>query len=163
MHKLIEYICDELEELERKADKEGKLSMAEIQYGDMLAHFKKNLLKSEEMMEESEYSMDGGSYEGGSYARGGNRGGDNRGGQSRRGGMSMRGGNSYRYEGEGSYARGRGRNAKRDAMGRYSSRGGYSMDGDEMIDELRDLMQDAPDEQTRMEFQRFIQKIEQMQ
>ena len=30
MHKLIEYICDELEELERKADKEGKLSMAEI-------------------------------------------------------------------------------------------------------------------------------------
>ena len=62
-----------------------------------------------------------------------------------------------------SYARGRGRNAKRDAMGRYSSRGGYSMAGDEMIDELRDLMQDAPDEQTRMEFQRFIQRIEQMQ
>lgn len=155
MHKLIDYICDELEELERKADKDGKLSMAEIQYGDVLAHFKKNLLKSEEMMGEEDemYSMDGGSYRGGnSYARG-----DNRGGQSRRGGYSMRGGNSYRYEGEGSYARGRGRNAKRDAMGRYS------MAGDEMIDELRDMMQDAPDEQTRMEFQRFIQKIEQMQ
>ena len=168
MHKLIDYICDELEELERKADKEGKLSMAEIQYGDMLAHFKKNLLKSEEMMGEEDemYSMAGGrSYEGGgSYARGGNRGGGNRGGgQSRRGGYSMRGGNSYRYEGEGSYARGRGRNAKRDSMGRYSSEGGYSMAGDEIIDELRDLMQDAPDEQTRMEFQRFIQKIEQMQ
>jgi hypothetical protein len=157
MHKLIEYICDELEELERKADKEGKLSMAEIQYGDMLAHFKKNLLKGEEMYgEEGMYSMDGGSY-----AMGDDRGGMN--GRTRRGGRSMRGGNSYRYEGEGSYARGRGRNAKRDAMGRYSSRGGYSMAGDEMIDELRDLMQDAPDEQTRMEFQRFIQKIEQMQ
>ena len=143
MHKLIEYICDELEELERKADKEGKLSMAEIQYGDMLAHFKKNLLKGEEM-----YSMDGGSYRGGmSYARGG---------------MPMYGGNSYRYEGEGSYARGRGINAKRDAMGRYSSRGGYSMAGDEMIEELRDMMQDAPDDQTRMEFQRFISKIEKM-
>jgi hypothetical protein len=51
MHKLIDYICDELEELERKADK-GKLSMAEVQYGDMLAHFKKNLLKSEEMSDE---------------------------------------------------------------------------------------------------------------
>lgn len=165
MHKLIDYICDELEELERKADKEGKLSMAEIQYGDMLAHFKKNLLKGEEMYGEEEmYSMDGGSYEGGrSYARGGNRGGNRGGGQSRRGGYSMRGGNSYRYDGEGSYARGRGRNAKRDSMGRYSSEGGYSMAGDEMIDELRDLMQDAPDEQTRMEFQRFIQKIEQMQ
>ena len=71
----------------------------------------------------------------------------------------MRGGS---YEGR-SYARGRGRNAKRDSMGRYSSEGGYSMAGDEMIDELRDLMQDAPDEQTRMEFQRFIQRIEQMQ
>ena len=151
MHKLIDYICDELEELERKADKEGKLSMAEIQYGDMLAHFKKNLLKGEEMYGDEEmYSM-----------AGDDRGGMN--GRTRRGGRSMRGGNSYRYEGEGSYARGRGRNAKRDAMGRYSSRGGYSMAGDEMIDELRDLMQDAPDEQTRMEFQRFIQKIEQMQ
>jgi len=166
MHKLIEYICDELEELERKADKDGKLSMAEIQYADVLAHTKKNLLKGEEMMSEEDemYSMDGGSYRGGnSYARGGNRGGNRGGGQSRRGGYSMRGGNSYRYEGEGSYARGRGRNAKRDAMGRYSSEGGYSMAGDEMIDELRDMMQDAPDEQTRMEFQRFIQKIEQMQ
>lgn len=163
MHKLIEYICDELEELERKADKEGKLSMAEIQYGDMLAHFKKNLLKSEEMMgEDEEYSM-AGSYEGGSYARGG-RGG----GQSRRGGSYARGGrggssNRGGYSNEGSYARGRGRNARRDSMGRYSREEGYSMAGDDMIDELRDLMQDAPDEQTRMEFQRFIQKIEQMQ
>lgn len=154
MHKLIEYICDELDELERKADKEGKLSMAEIQYGDMLAHFKKNLLKSEEMMgEEEEYSMARGSYE-----RGGNRG-----GQSRRGGMPMYGGNSYRYEGEGSYARGRGRNARRDSIGRYSSEGGYSMAGEDMIEELRDLMRDAPDDQTRMEFQRFISKIEKMQ
>lgn len=156
MHKLMEYICDELEELERKADKEGKLSMAEVQYGDMLAHFKKNLLKADEMYEDSEYSM----AMGGSYARGGERGG--RGGQSRRGGMSMRGGNSYRYEGEGSYARGRGRNARRDSMGRYS-RDGYSMAGDEMVEELRELMQDAPDEQTRMEFEKFIRKVEQMQ
>ena len=138
MHKLMEFICDELEELERKAEKDGKLSMAEIQYVDTLAHAKKNLLKADEMWEESEYSMDGGR----SYARG------------RR---SMRGGNSYRYEGEGSYARGRGRNAKRDSMGRYSMAEG------EMIDELRDLMNDAPDEQTRMEFQRFISKIERMQ
>lgn len=160
MHKLIEYICEELEELERKADKEGKLSMAEVQYADMLAHLKKNLLKSEEMMgEEEEYSMAGErSYEGGSYARG-----RSRGGQSRRGGYSMRGGNSYRYEGEGSYARGRGRNARRDSMGRYSSEDGYSMAGEDMIEELRDLMQNAPDDQTRMEFQRFIKKIEQMQ
>lgn len=153
MHKLIEYICDELEELERKADKEGKLSMSEIQYADTLAHMKKNLLKADEMIDESEYSMAGGgsyrSYEGGSYARGGNQG----------GGGSNRAGRERR-----SYARGRGRGARRDSMGRYSREGGYSSaDSEEMVENLRELMQDAPDEQTRMEFQRFISKIEQMQ
>lgn len=148
MHKLIEYICGELEDLERKSEKEG-LSMAEVQYGDTLAHFKKNLLKGEEMMGEDEYSMAGGSYAGGSYARGG------RGGQSRRGGQAMRG--SY-----GSYTRGRGSNARRDSMGRYSREDGYSMANDEMIDELHELMQEAPDEQTRKEFQKFIQRIESM-
>lgn len=57
MHKLIDYICDELEELERKTEKDGKLSMTEVQYMDLLAHAKKNLLKGEEMMDNS-YSMD---------------------------------------------------------------------------------------------------------
>jgi hypothetical protein len=41
-------------------------------------------------------------------------------------------------------------------MGRYSS------DNNEMIMELRELMEDAPDEKTRMEFDRFIKKMEQM-
>ena len=127
MHKLVDYICDELEELERKAEKDGKLSMAEVQYMDALAHAKKNLLKSDEMMED-DYSMAGEPY--------------------------MRNRQSY--------ARGRGRNTRKDSMGRYSSRDGYSMGGDEMIMELRELMEDAPDEKTRMEFQRFIKKMEQM-
>lgn len=152
MHKLLEYICDELEEFERKADKEGKLSMAEMQYVDLLAHTKKNLLKAEEMMgEEGEYSMEsyarGRSNEGGSYAR--NRGGNQGGGSSRRS-----------YERGGSYARGR--NARRDSMGRYSREDGYSGDQEEMVEELRQLMEDAPDDRTRQEFQKFIQKIEQM-
>ena len=78
MHKLIEYICDELEDLERKAEKEGKLTAAEIQYMDTLAHTKKNLLKADQLWEESEYSEAGdGSYaRGRSYARGGRRGGN---------------------------------------------------------------------------------------
>lgn len=146
MHKLIEYICDELEELERKADKDGKLSMAEMQYADLLAHTKKNLLKAEEMSDEMEYS---GAYEDGyrgSYARGGQ--GGNRGSSNR----------SYRS----SYARGRGRNARRDSMGRYSSEGGYSRAGEDMVMELREMMEDAPDDRTRKEFERFIQKMEQM-
>lgn len=164
MDKLMEYICDELEELERKADKEGKLSMAEIEYVDKLAHIKKSLLTAEEMWEDSEYSEAGGS----SYA-------GRESGQSRRGGSSYRGGRSYARGGQGggqgqgggggsSYARGqgRGRNARRDSMGRYSREGGYSYGAEDMVQELRELMEDAPDDRTRQEFERFIQKIEQM-
>ena len=62
MHKLMEYICDELDELERKAEKGGKLSMAEIEYADKLAHIKKSLLTADELWEDSEFSnADGGS------------------------------------------------------------------------------------------------------
>lgn len=145
MHKLIEYICDELEELERKADKDGKLSMAEVQYMDTLAHAKKNILKSEEMMEDGEYSM------------------------------AMDGGSSYRYgssmAGRGfnqSRARGRGRNAKRDSMGRYSSNGrSYYNDGSSYADEMQDMiesihgiMNDLP-ENVKHDAQKFVQKLEQ--
>ena len=53
---------------------------------------------------------------------------------------------------------------RRDSMGRYSSR--YSRDkysrGNGMVDELRELMQEAPDERTKNEFHRFISKIESM-
>ena len=134
--------------------------MAEIQYGDMLAHFKKNLLSADEMWEESEYSMDGGGGMSGrrySYARGGGGRGGQGGGQG--GGSSNDG---YSRRGGGSYARGRGRNARRDSMGRYSSTGDYSRDAEDMVDQLRELMEDAPDDRTRQEFQRFIQKLEQM-
>lgn len=131
MHKLLEYVCDEMEELESKADK-GKLSMAEMQYLDTLAHTKKNLLKADEMMGEG-YSEDGdyrGNYRG-SYNRG----------------SYDRGGRSY----DGTYRTSMAR--KRDSMGRYSR---------DMADELRQMMEDAPDDRTRQEFQKFIQKIEQM-
>lgn len=57
---------------------------------------------------------------------------------------------SYRMN-RGSYAR------KRDSMGRYSSEG-YSRH--DLTDKLRDLMGEAPDERTRMEIQRLIEKME---
>lgn len=147
MHKLMEYICDELEELERKADKEGKLSMAEIEYVDKLAHIKKSLLSAEEMWEDSEYN-DAGSE----------------GGQSHRGGSSYaRGGNRGRsYDGGSSYARGRGRNAKRDSMGRYSREGGsynYSMAEDDFRMDLEELMQSAPNEQIKQKLQRMMSEM----
>lgn len=93
-----------------------------------------------------------------------------------RGDRSYRGG-SYRYDGSyndgNSYARGRGRNAKRDSMGRYSHEGsyrdgrnyrtdGYSRaDGkQEYIDHLYDMMHDAPDEKTRMGIKSMIDEME---
>ena len=140
MHKLIEFICDELDDLERKAERGGKLSMTEVQYMDTLAHAKKNLLKSEEMMDGG-YSMDrySGDYSG-EYSRG--------------------------Y----SERRGRGRNARRDSMGRYSrdrysrdrySRDGYSRDDDYSMDgdfesELEQLMEDAPNDQVRQKLQAIM-------
>ncbi len=147
MHKLMEYVCDEMKELERKASKDGKLSMAEMQYLDTLAHTKKNLLKSDEMSGEEGYS-------GMMYPR--------YYGDDRMDGRSYRDERSYaddRFYGDGrSYARGR--NAKRDSMGRYSR--GYSMAAGDMVDELRDLMEKAPDEMTKKEFRKFIDKIETM-
>lgn len=53
----------------------------------------------------------------------------------------------------------------RDSRGRYSrerySRDGYSYH-DDMIGELRHLMNEAPNEETRHEFKRFINKMESM-
>lgn len=164
MHKLIEYVCEELESLEKKAAK-GSMSAAEIEYADKLASLKKNLLKGDMLYEEmGDYSNAMGGMNtpmmGGSYARGGGRGGNS----SNRGG-SNRGGGSYAYDGmsyEGSYARGRGRNARRDSMGRYSSERGYSRDASEMADELRELMEDAPDDSIRRDIEKLLRKVEQM-
>ena len=150
MHKLIEYACDKLDELDKKAEK-GNLSMAETEYAEVLSSLRKNLLKGDmlydEVMEDGEYSGAmrpmsdmGGNYRGGSYNR------------NRDGGMSY-------ARGDG---RGRGRNAKRDSMGRYSSERGYSRDGQEMAAQLRDLMEDAPDESVRRDIERLLRKVEQM-
>ena len=70
----------------------------------------------------------------------------------------------YAYEGD-SYARGRrnnrsyarGRmNARRDSMGRYSRA------GEDLAEQLRDIMQDAPDDHIRMEIERLANKVEKM-
>ena len=124
----------------------GKMSSSDMDFIDRLTHSLKSVKTTIAMMEADEMD-DGGSY--GSYGMRG----------------YPRDGGSYRgsYDG-GSYARGRGRYANRDSMGRYSSRDGYSRDGysgaGDMVEELRNLMQDAPDEATRQEFQRMIQKLE---
>ena len=143
MHTLYVYVCDELKSLEKKAEK-GNLSMQEVQYADTLAHLKKNLMKADEMMEDEfgEYSMS--YYPMTSYAEEG-------------GGK----GTMMPYRGGGrSYARRRGANARRDAMGRYSR--GYSMADDGTVDDLRDLMNRTHDESIKDEIRRLIDKVERM-
>lgn len=152
MHELYELKEKLCEELEKYGGQE--LTAGSLEVVDKLAHAVKNIDKILEAKEEEEYSMDGGSY-----ARGGNQGGGNQGG-----GRSNRSYRGYAREGGGSYAyaRGRGRNARRDSMGRYA-RDDYSMaDSAEMVENLRMMMEEAPDDRTRQEFQKFIQKIEMM-
>ena len=56
MHKLCDYIDDELIMLEDKVGKGGKLSTSELEYADKLAHLKKSLLTNKAM--EDKYSED---------------------------------------------------------------------------------------------------------
>ena len=118
----------------------GKLTPSDMDFVDKLTHAIKCVETTIAMKE----AVDGG------YSR------DDRGGYH----------DGISYDGGSSYARGRGRNANRDSMGRYSSRGysrdddGYSNHGD-MVDELKELMHNAPDNRSRQELQRLIDKMEQ--
>ena len=69
-------------------------------------------------------------------------------------------GRNYSYERDDgpyrSYARGRGRNVRRDSMGRYSRAEGV----EELVETVRDMMQELP-QNLQMDAQRFVQKLEQ--
>lgn len=133
MHKLYELKDKLIQELEDYADN-GKFSKDDVEAIKYTASAIDHICNIVE--DEEEYSM---AYEGDG---------------------NMMGGRSY-ARGTYSRARGRGRNARRDSMGRYSRRG-YSMADDSMVTELRELMKDAPDEHIRQEFQKFIDKVERM-
>jgi hypothetical protein len=156
LYELCETIKEEIGNANDKIKKAGgKLSAGDVDYIDKLTHTLKSIKAVMAMMEE-----DGDEYSGRmSYAR------DGRGGRSYRGGsyryddgMMMTGGEDNSYARDG---RGRGSNARRDSMGRYSSRmDGYSRHGD-VVESLREVMEEAPDDRTRMEIQRLIEKMEQ--
>lgn len=146
MHKLIEYVCDELEKIEQQVSDNKKLSLTEVEYADKLAHLKKNLLRSEEIMDKG-YS-----------------------GEMRRSPSSFRDWRSYERGGSSYDERGRGTNAQRDSRGRYSTgrgysryvRDDYSMATDEIVMDLRNLMDQAPDDRMRQQIQRIVTKAENM-
>lgn len=146
LYALKEMLCKEL----KNYGKKGELTAGSLDVIDKLTHALKNLNKVIEKIEEEQYS--GRSYDGsyrGSYAY------EN--GSMSNGGSYARSMDDGSY---GSYARGRGSGARRDSMGRYAS-AGYSRNND-LVMELRELMQDAPDERTRMELEKFINKMESM-
>ena len=106
MHDLKDLLCAELEDYAEKGKKSGKMSMGDLDSIHKLTDTVKNILKIDMLEGESGYSEDGaymgeGRIYGTSYDDG------------------MRRGAGY------SYARGRGRYAKRDSMGRYSRDDGY--------------------------------------
>ena len=141
MHDLKDLLCAELEDYAEKGKKSGKMSMGDLESIHKLTDTVKNILKIDMLEEESGYSEDG------AYM-----------GEGRIYGTSYDG-----YDRGTSYARGRGRYAKRDSMGRYSSRGmsydddmsyargdrggnrGYSRDDGKayMMEQLEDMMEDA--------------------
>lgn len=143
-------LCDTISrEIEKSNDKirsaGGELSAGDIDYLDKLTHSLKSIKTTIAMMEAED--EDGGYSERG-YSR------NMDGGSSYRSGRSYRDGRTYPHMG-GSYARGRGRNARRDSMGRYSSHDGVA-------EELRSLMGSVQDESVRRDMQRLVEKVEGM-
>ena len=130
MHDLKDLLCAELEDYAEKGKKSGKMSMGDLETVHKLTDTVKNIMKIDVLKEEAGYSEDG------HYM-----------GEGRIYGTS--------YDGGSSYARGRGRYAKRDSMGRYSRdggmsyrggmRGGYSRDDGKhyMMEQLEEMMEEA--------------------
>ena len=136
MHDLKDLLCAELEDFAEKGKKSGKMSMGDLETVHKLTDTVKNIMKIDVLKEEAGYSEDGHYMgEGRIY------------GTSYDDGMHRDGGYSY--------ARGRGRYAKRDSMGRYSRdggmsyrggmRGGYSRDDGKhyMMEQLEEMMEEA--------------------
>ena len=135
MHDLKDLLCAELEDYAEKGKKSGKMSMGDLESIHKLTDTVKNILKIDMLEGETGYSEDG------AYM-----------GEGRIYGTSYDG-----YDRGTSYARGRGRYAKRDSMGRYSRddgymrrdgrgmRDGYSRDDGKayMMEQLEDMMEDA--------------------
>ena len=136
---LCEKVTEEISDINDKIEQNGgKMSSGDLEVIDKLTHALKSIKAVIGMAEyEDDYSRE----------EGGNAGGGNMGVSSNRGGRSG--------------ARGRGRNARRDSMGRYSRRG-YSRDEamEGIAEDIRDAMQSMP-EHLKKEAQKFLSKIEQ--
>lgn len=145
MHKLYELKEKLMNELEDYSEN-GKYSKDDVEAIKYISSAIDHICNIVERADDEEYSMAmgrGGSsyaYDGNSYERGGSY------------ESYARGGNR---DGR-SYARGRGRNARRDSMGRYSRA------ADDIKMQLQDIMEDAPNEQIKMEIRRLVDRMDTM-
>lgn len=144
MHKVINYLVKEIDNLEDKISRTGEISKSELECGDMQAHFLKSLLTCEAMMDGG-YSRENGGNNGYSNAR-----------QRDSMGRYMDSDPSY----GGSYAR---YNDDRSMDNGYSGRR-YSRDEGKanMISQLQGLMADAPSADEREVLQKALQQLKSM-
>lgn len=132
LHELCESLSEQLADVTRRVRKNG-MSSGDLETIEKLTHSLKSV-KGVIAMTEGEEGYSGYyPYMGGSYRNGGS------------------------YNDGGSYARGR-MNARRDSMGRYSGERGYSRN--DLADKMRELMEEAPDDRTRQEIRRLVEKME---
>lgn len=114
--------------------RKGELTAGSLEAVDKLTHSIKNI-DTIVAMEESRYSNDGHSNRG----------------------------RAYYDDMPTSNARGKTGNVRRDSMGKYSNDGlSYDEAKEDMIDELRQMMHEAPDERTKMRYKNFIKRFETM-
>ena len=134
----LEEICERLSKELKKANEKlngREMTAADTAYMDQLLHSLKSV-KTVMAMMDAENEDEGRSYEGRSYESRSYRGASGRSGR-RRDSMG-------RYSG--------------DYPGIYAGRRGRSRD-DEIISDLRNMLEDAPDEQTRNDLQRVINRM----
>lgn len=139
MHKLYNLKDKLIKELEEYGSRD--ISSGTLDVVDKLAHATKNVAKVIECCEDEEYSNAyyGGGYDGESYYEDSSM-------------AYVRPDGSYRRDAM-SHARGRGRGAKRDAMGRYSRA------SEDMRHELHELMDKATDEHTKNEIRKLMDRM----
>ena len=155
MHKLKDNIKGKLYDIEEKVERNPKaeMSLQELQKVQLMSDIIKNIDKIEILEEGGGYSEE-----------------SNWMGEGRMYGTS--------YEDGSSYARGRGRNARRDRMGRYSSNdgmsykgGSYARDGssygmsydgakEHLMDKAEEMLEMAQDPKERKAIEKFMRELE---
>lgn len=130
-------LCDIISRKVREATEKirnagGELSGGDVEYVDKLTHTLKSIKTTIAMMEAEDGRSNRDGYNGNSYKYGYNSG--------------------YYYDGN---SMARGRNVKRDSMGRYSGH----PDRQEAMAHLRMAMESAPDEETRQGIERVMSSM----